>query len=241
MLRDTIEIWDNRRNIVIATDFLDFAVNHWVHSAERAIQQRGKFSVALSGGSTPKAIYAALTNAKKVDWRKVWLFWSDERAVSADNIDSNYKMAMDSGFGALPVPQGQIFRMHGEGDLEKNARDYEEKISHYLGKDLFDLVMLGVGEDGHTASLFPNTGALQKNGLVTANIIPQLKTKRMTLTFQCINQSKCAVIYANGKAKKSIVPQVLNAPIDSQFPASRVGTPEHPALWVLDEEAASLI
>lgn len=241
MLDDTIEIWDNRRNVVIASNFLDFAVNHWIHSAERAIQQRGLFAVALSGGSTPKAIFSELTKYNKLDWTKVWVFWSDERAVPENHPESNYKMAMDSGFQLLPIPAGQIFRMRGEGEIEKNAKDYEEKITHFLGKELFDLVMLGVGVDGHTASLFPDTEGLKKEGLVTANVVPQLQTKRMTLTFRCINQSKCAVIYANGKAKKSVIPQVLNAPIDSQFPASRIGTPEHPALWILDKEAGELL
>ncbi len=234
--------WDSRRDYIIpgnAKETVDFATEHWIHSAERAIQQRGRFVVALSGGSTPKAIYENLQKTAKLDWSKIWLFWSDERAVPPDHADSNYRMAMES-FGKLPTPPSQIFRMIAEKDIERNALDYEEKIRHVLGKDLFDLVMLGVGDDGHTASLFPNTpGILVNNRFVIANYISEKKSWRMTLTFTCINQSFHSVIYAIGKSKHIIVPQVLEAPIDSQFPASRIGTPDKKTIWILDSEASS--
>lgn len=239
-----LKSWDERRDYIIfpnQKETIDFAVEHWIHSAERAIQQRGRFAVALSGGSTPKAIYEALLKAP-LDWSKVWLFWSDERAVPPDHPDSNYRMAMESGLGKLPIPPSQIFRMIAEKQIEKNALDYEEKIQHVLGKSLFDLVMLGVGEDGHTASLFPNTTGLEETQrLVIANAIPEKKSLRMTLTFSCINQSFHSVIYAIGLNKHLIVPRVLNAAIVSPFPASRIGTPEHKALWVLDADAAKLL
>ena len=238
-----VESWDERRDYIVLEDSkaaVEFAVEHWIHCAERAIQQRGRFAVALSGGSTPKAIYERLVK-EKVDWSKVWLFWSDERAVPPDHPDSNYRMAMES-FSKVPVPPSQIFRMKGEKEIEKNALDYEEKIHHNLDKHLFDLVMLGVGEDGHTASLFPNTKALEeKNRLVVANHISEKNTWRMTLTFGCINKSLHTVIYAIGPSKHLIVPKVLQAAIESPFPSSKVGTPEHKALWVLDAAAASII
>ncbi len=235
-----LKSWDARRDYIVpgnGQETIDFAVEHWIHSAERAIQQRGKFIVALSGGSTPKAIYEKLSQ-KKVDWTKVWLFWSDERVVPPDHPDSNYRMAMES-FGKLPIPPSQIFRMKTEGDLAKQALDYEEKIRHIAGKNLFDLVMLGIGEDGHTASLFPDTQGLEiQDRLVTANYIPQKKCWRMTLTFPCINQSFHSAIYVIGSSKRLIVSQVLEAPIQSSFPASQVGTSEKKALWILDNDAA---
>lgn len=242
MLRDTVISWDDRRNLFIGSDAkktLAFATEHWIHCAERAIQHKGRFAVALSGGSTPKAIYESLTAQAKLDWSKIWLFFSDERGVPPDHPDSNYKMAMDSGFGKLPIPQAQIFRMRAETEIEKNARDYEEKMRHHLDKHLFDLVMLGVGEDGHTASLFPNTKALEvTDRLVVANHLLDKKSWRMTLTFLCINASSSSVIYALGQSKRLIIPKVLNAAIDSAFIASRIGTPEHTALWILDCDAA---
>ncbi len=236
--------WDGRRDYIIPGDYqktIAFAVEHWIHAATRSIQKRGRFAVALSGGSTPKAIYEGLISRKgasQIDWSKVWLFWSDERAVPPDHPDSNYRMAMES-FQKVPIPPSQIFRMVAESDIEKNAADYEEKIHYHLGTHLFDLVMLGVGEDGHTASLFPNTKALEiKNRIVVANYIPEKKAWRMTFTFSCINQSFHSTIYCLGKAKEHIVPKALNAAILSEFPISQIGTAENKALWILDSEAS---
>jgi 6-phosphogluconolactonase len=237
-----LKSWDARRDYIIPgnlNETIDFAVEHWIHSAERAIQQRGRFAVALSGGTTPKSIYQNLKMKANLDWSKIWLFWSDERAVPPDHPQSNYGMAMQF-FGKLPIPPSQIFRMKAETELQKNAIEYEEKIKHHLGKDLFDLVMLGVGEDGHTASLFPNSDGISiNNRLVTPNYISEKNDWRMTLTFTCINQSFHSTIYAIGKSKHLIVPQALNAPIDSKFPVSQVGTALKKSLWILDSEASS--
>jgi len=237
--------WDDRRDFYIGKDTkeaIDFAVEHWIHSAARAIQQRGRFVVALSGGSTPRAIYQILSKNKEIDWGKVWFFFSDERAVPPEHPDSNYKMWLESGFKYLPIPSSHIFRMEGESEIEKHAKDYEKIIENTLDKHLFDLVMLGLGEDGHTASLFPKTKALEAKGsLVVANYLPEKNTWRMSFTFDCINNSRASVIYALGKTKQMIVPQVLDAAIDSPFPASRIGTTTSKCLWILDKDAAQLI
>lgn len=234
-----IQDWDDRRCLMIpgnAEETIQFATEHWIHTAKRSIQQRGRFAVALSGGSTPKAIYEKVTSSD-LDWGKVWLFWGDERAVPADHPDSNYRMAMESGFKNVPIPPEQIFRMKA---LEKQASEYEELIHRHLGKHGFDLVMLGLGEDGHTASLFPHTEALLvENKWVVSNLVPQLKTHRMTLTFPCINQSHQAAFYVIGANKQEMVSQVLNAAILSPWPASRIGTPQNKALWILDQAAGS--
>ncbi|PIS02948.1 MAG: 6-phosphogluconolactonase [Chlamydiae bacterium CG10_big_fil_rev_8_21_14_0_10_42_34] len=239
-----IESWDDRRDYIIPGDAkqtIDFAAEHWIHSYERSVQQRGRFAVALSGGSTPKAIYEIL-GKEKLDGSKIWLFWSDERAVPPSHPDSNYKMAMESGLANLNIPPSQIFRMVAEKDIEKNALDYEEKIRHYLGKTLFDLVMLGVGEDGHTASLFPESAALQEETrLVMPNYISEKKCWRMTLTYPCINQSFHTVIYAIGKSKHLIIPQILNAAIVSKYPASSIGNSINKCLYILDNSASSLL
>ncbi len=230
--------YDQRRNLFIGkteAETLQFATDHWINTALKAIQQRGYFFVALSGGSTPIAIYERLTKVHNFDWSKVFLFWSDERAVPPDHPDSNYHTAMKF-FSTLPIPKNQIFRMKAEVEIEKNALDYEEKIRRYTGKQLFDLVMLGTGEDGHTASLFPNTKALNvTDRLVVANHIPQKNCDRMTFTYPCINESANIVLYALGKNKAEIVPKILKAPIVSEYPASKIGTAKTPALWVLDE------
>lgn len=242
MLKDQIVSFDERRDLFIAQDHksaIAFAVEHWIHTAQRSIQQRGRFAVALSGGSTPKAIYQALVQKNvPLDWSKVWLFWSDERSVPPHHPDSNYKMAMEA-FSQVPIPPNQIFRMEAESNIEQRATEYEEKIKHYLDKHLFDLVMLGVGEDGHTASLFPKTAALAiEDHLVVPNFIPEMNTWRMTLTFPCIHTSSHIAIYALGPSKQTIIPQVLQAAIQSPFPASRLGTPDRKVLWILDPDAA---
>src|SRR3990167_4995692 len=227
MLNSSIQSWDDRRDLIIPGDAektILFAVEHWVHSAKRSIQQRGRFTVALSGGSTPKAIYQALSKEKEIEWDKIWLFWSDERGVPPDHPDSNFRMAMENGFKALPIPKAQIFRMPADLELHQAARSYEEILRHHLDKEFFDLVMLGIGDDGHTASLFPNTPALKiEDRLVAAQYLTDKKSNRLTLTFPCINQSRHMAIYALGAKKAPMVHTVLEAPIISPYPASRVG------------------
>lgn len=235
--------WDERRDIVTcenATQTIAFAAKHWLHLARSAIEKSGRFAVALSGGSTPKAIFEKLAESPEaLDWSKVWLFWSDERSISPDDPESNYHMAMTAGFSKLPVLREHIFRMKAETHIEEHALEYEEIIKKKLGKNLFDLVMLGVGEDGHTASLFPETKALAiTDRLVVANHIPQKNTWRMTFTFPCINQSTQSAIYALGSSKNQIVTQVLQAKLPSPWPASFVGTSSHKTLWILDNLAS---
>jgi 6-phosphogluconolactonase len=233
--------FDERRNVALGDtkeEAIHFAVEHWIKTARAAIAQQGQFAVALSGGSTPAAIYTLLSSpryAQQLDWSKVLFFWSDERPVPPTHPENNYQMALNHGLAVLPA---QFFRMEADYEIEINANRYEELIKKLLGPSLFDLVMLGVGEDGHTASLFPNTEALQENHrLVVPNFLPHKKIWRMTLTFPCINQSQMSTLYVLGASKQSIVNAVLTAPMDSPYPASRIGTTEHPALWIVDRDA----
>ena len=248
MLKENVvQSFDERRDIFIGENkekTIDFCAEHWIHSAKRAIQQRGQFTVALSGGSTPKAIYQTLfaKHQKSIEWNKVFLFWSDERAVPPTSSESNYHMAMQNGFSALKIPESHIFRIHAELNPQKAANDYDDLIKRELGPTRFDLVMLGVGEDGHTASLFPNSPALQeKEKLVAANQIPDTGQHRLTLTFSGIHRSQNIMMIALGDTKQAIVSLALRAAIVSPFPASRIGTKDHKALWILDRAAAHLL
>ena len=235
---------DDRRKVVVPgneAETIIYAAEHFIKCAKNAIEAHGTFFVALSGGSTPKQIFQklALDYKNAIDWKKVYLFWSDERAVPANHPDSNYKMAMDAGFSKLPVDPTHIFRMKGEGDINLHAAEYESIIIKTLGLRHFDLIMLGIGEDGHTASLFPGTKGLSiKDKLVIANEIPQKKTWRMTFTFPIINSAHNITFYALGKNKQEILKKILTT---DSFPSSHIGTEIHPALWILDREAAKLL
>jgi 6-phosphogluconolactonase len=242
-----IYAYDERRDIALPGDAkatLDFCVDHFLALANQAIAERDRFFVALSGGTTPKAIFQSVTDPlhrKKVDWSKVFLFWSDERCVAPSHPDSNYRMAMEAGFEKVGVPQEHIFRMQGEKDVEEGALAYDELIRHTVPDQRFDLVMLGMGADGHTASLFPRTHALHAPGRwAVANYVPSLQVWRLTLTFDCINAARHPVLYVLGANKAATAAQVLTAPYDpDELPAQAIGHANHKALWILDEAAAS--
>ncbi len=238
--------WDERRDIIVPGDYpmtLIFCVEHWIALSKQAIKDHGAFFVALSGGSTPKAIFERLTSPPydhMIEWNKLHLFWSDERAVPPDHPENNYHMAMQAGLNKMPILKEQIHRMHSEDKIEEHALDYEQKISAALKGRPFDLIMLGMGEDGHTASLFPHTEGLDvENRLVIANFIPEKKTWRMTLTFACINNALNIVIYVLGASKKEILAEALLTSKSHRYPIQRVGTPSRHALWIADEAAAA--
>ncbi len=231
---------EQRAELVIPGDTaatLDFCVIHFLKIAEEAIRTKGHFHVALSGGSTPKAIYERLAkHAADLDWKKVHLFWSDERSVPPAHPESNYRMAMES-FKKLPIPAEQIHRMVAEDNIVDNAHAYDALIQ----KHPLDLVMLGIGDDGHTASLFPHTNALHAHHeLVVANHVPQKNTWRMTFTYPCINGASHIVVYALGEGKKEILAKVFLEP-PGTYPVQAVGTLAHKALWIADTAAASLV
>ncbi|NGX46543.1 MAG: 6-phosphogluconolactonase [Chlamydiae bacterium] len=242
-----INPWDDRRNLLIPGDqvaTLDVCLRHFVAVCKSAVQERGKFFVALAGGSTPKALYERLCvspNAEEIPWESIYLFWGDERSVPKDHEESNYRMAMDAGFSKMAIPKEQIFRMPAEEKIEENAQKYEETIKQVLGENPFDLVILGMGDDGHTASLFPQTEALKaQDRLAVANYVPQKETWRMTLTFECINSAHNIVIYAMGAAKQHTLAEVLTSEEQfDRFPIQKIGTQAHRALWIIDESAAA--
>ncbi len=244
-----IESFDERRDIVIpgdATATVLFSAHHFLDLAKKNIHQKGSFFAALSGGSTPKAIYQALAKSdelESIDWTKVFLFFSDERAVPPTDSDSNYHMAMTSGIEKLAIPHENIFRMQAEADIESYANQYEQKIIKMIPNNKFDLIMLGMGDDGHTASLFPETHGLKvTDRLVIANYIPSKKIWRMTLTFDCINAAKDIAIYVVGASKAKTVKEVLEGPyLPDQYPVQQVGTLAHKALWILDQDASKFL
>ncbi len=229
--------FDDRRDLAVPGKrpiALAFCVEHFIRCANHCIGERDAFHVALSGGSTPKAVFHILSSdhfADKIDWAKVHLYWGDERCVPHSHADSNYKMAMDAGFDKLPIPKEQIHRMEGDLDPEEAAERYSKILP-----PIMDLIILGMGDDGHTASLFPDTDALnEEKKSVVANYVPQKQSWRITFTFPYINAARGVVFYVFGKEKKSMIRQVLRR-VD-KYPAGRVGKSGRRALWICDTDA----
>lgn len=236
---------DPRRTIIIPGDkeqTIQYCVANFLHIAKDSILKRDHCFIALAGGSTPKAIYQQLAlpeNASQIDWNKVTVFWSDERCVPPDHEDSNYKMAMENGISQLHIPKQQIFRMRGEINHYESAAEYNDLIRKYVPECRFDLMMLGMGDDGHTASLFPFTEGLYAQREAIANYIPNKNTWRLSLTFDCINRSVHPTIYVLGSSKASMVKRVLTGSFNpDELPVQQVGTPDHKAVWILDNEAS---
>jgi len=244
---DQVQVIDERRDLIVPGDAeatITFCVKQFVMLAHDAIKSQGFFNVALSGGSTPKAIFQKLASAEyasQVDWKKVLLFWGDERSVPPESEDSNFHMAMTAGFEKLPVLPENIFRMKAESHIEEHAKEYDKIVREKLFDGKFDLIMLGMGEDGHTASLFPGTKGLhiEKGIWVIANEVPQKSTWRMSLTYECINHARCIAIYVIGKSKADMVKDVLTGAYDPErLPIQKIGVQGHKALWILDADAA---
>lgn len=220
-----------------------FAARHWIDTAKKSIEDHGSFCVALSGGSTPKAIFECLAANYQHEnvWNKTYVFWGDERAVFPTDTESNYKAAMDSGLSKLPLLPSHIFRMEAEAHIQEHAKAYEDLIKKTVPQCCFDLIMLGMGEDGHTASLFPATDALSETKrLVVANHILAKNSWRMTFTFPLINKAHHIVFYVTGASKKEPLNAVFHD-TKALFPSSLVGTRKSPALWIVDHEAGELV
>src|SRR5215469_1659878 len=174
------------------------AAHQFVKLASDAIGAKGSFTVALAGGSTPKGLHSLLAGefASAIDWHKVCFFWGDERHVPPDHPDSNYRMAYETLLSKVPADPSKIFRVHAENpDANAAASEYEQTLSNAFGLSgrevpRFDLILLGLGPDGHTASLFPQTSALgEKSRLVVANRVEKFDTDRITLTFPVLNNA----------------------------------------------------
>lgn len=241
---------DDRRLLYIAASREEaelFATAHFVTTAIDAIEQRRAFYVALAGGATPQVIYSKLATSPyrdAVDWKKIHLFWSDERSVPPTDLLSNYRMAMTAGLATLPLLEGQIHRMHGEEEPHTAADSYNDVVAANVPDAIFDMIMLGMGDDGHTASLFPGSEALAiDDRLIVANESPVAKPRwRLTMTLPCLNQARQAVFYVLGGAKAPMLQKVLE-PIGSgvPLPAQCIGSRERPALWIVDKEAAGAL
>ena len=223
--------------------------DRFAHAAEEAVAARGVFSVALAGGTTPSAAYALLAGpayAERVPWAQSQVFWGDERPVPPDHPDSNYRMAHQALLSRVAVPATNIHRMRGEAqDLETAAGEYASELAQVF--DLrpgglpprFDLVLLGMGPEGHTASLFPDSPALGSTRWVEAPFVPQLGMRRITLTPLVLNAARLVVFGVGGKGKAQALAAVLKGPRQPErFPAQVIHPENGDVAWLVEQALA---
>jgi 6-phosphogluconolactonase len=209
-----------------------------------SMKERGGFSLALAGGSTPKALYQYLAESEDFHWDKWHIFFGDERTVPPDDEDSNYHMASETLLSKVPIPENQVHRMQGELDPTVAAEAYEQVLKDVFGGDSFprlDLILLGMGDDGHTASLFPHTAAIHESKKwVVAHYVEKLDTWRITLTPPVLNNARHIIFMVTGDKKADRLNQVLNGDYQPDTLPSQIIKPEHgQLLWYTDQAAAS--
>jgi 6-phosphogluconolactonase len=235
-----IKIYDDAEAVAVA------AAERFVELAAAAMEATGSFSVALAGGSTPKRIYELLASDDwqgRVRWDDVHIFFGDERSVPPDHRDSNYRMANETLLSRVPLPVPNVHRITGEGDASANASRYEDELRSYFGDvqwPRFDLVMLGMGDDGHTASLFPGTEALsEQSAWVVANWVEKFDTYRITLTAPAINHARHVIFNVTGAGKAERLPEVLHGARDTErLPSQLIRPVEGRLEWFADRAAA---
>ncbi len=224
-----------------------------VATAEEAVARCGRFTVALAGGSTPKRLYsllAAKPYCARLPWQETHIFWGDERVVPPEHPDSNFGMVRAILLSRVPIPANQVHRMQAErADLDAAAGEYEAEIARTFAAQppdeppAFDLILLGLGTDGHTASLFPHTPALRETKRwVAPNDIPELKASRLTLTIPILNRAAMILFLVSGIEKAAALQAVLEGPFDpEQLPAQLIRPVTGRLVWLVDQAATSLL
>ena len=245
---EQIEIYRNPEALARA------AADRFRRVANAALKAAGIFTVALSGGNTPKAFYSFLGEdpdyRKKLPWDKTFFFFGDERHVPPDHAESNFRLAQEALFSKITIPAGNIHRIPAENSNAAEASSfYERDLRSFFGeRDLvtggapvFDLIFLGTGPDGHTASLFPGSAALNETGKwVTENWVEEFKSYRITLTYPVLNNAVLLIVLVAGVEKAPIIENVLEKQSNSRlYPIQGVMPRFGPKLWLLDEAAAS--
>jgi 6-phosphogluconolactonase len=213
--------------------------------AQESIVAHGRFAVALSGGSTPRRLYSLLGSPlyrDAIDWSRMHIFWADERCVPQDRPESNYKLAHDAFLSSVPLPAENIHRIRGEEEPAEAAQAYEDELRSFIsspGDMVFDLIILGAGEDGHTASLFPGSAALrERTRLAVPVFLEQPKINRVTLTLPVLNHAAQVLFLASGRAKADVVWDILEGGDTRHYPAGRVRPVNGDVTWFIDRQAA---
>jgi 6-phosphogluconolactonase len=240
------------REILICADAAELAreaARRFAELAEAFMGDAGRFTVALSGGSTPKAMFQILAEkpfADALPWRSIDFFWGDERCVPPDHAESNYRMANETLLSKAPIPRENIFRIPAEDeDHKRAAANYSENLRTFFAAERpgFDLIFLGMGADGHTASLFPGTTALcSGDRIAVANYVDKLKSWRITLTADTINSARNIIFLVAGADKAPALKEVIEGERNPEQYPSQLIEPSHGSLlWMVDEAAAKLL
>ncbi|GAC1314129.1 MAG: 6-phosphogluconolactonase [Chloroflexota bacterium] len=221
------------------------AARHIVESARAATDSRGRFSLALSGGSTPQPVHRRLAEPpfrSSIDWARVHIFFGDERCVPPDDPQSNYRMARETLLDLVPIPAENIHRMRGEADPHAAAEDYADDLSHFFrGAAIrLDLILLGMGDNGHTASLFPGLTAVREaQRPVVAESVADVGMWRITLTPLVLNQAREDLFLVTGEDKANMLRRVLEESYNPDaLPAQVVRPVEGDVVWLVDAAAA---
>lgn len=224
------------------------AAERFVSLSQAAILSYGRFATALSGGSTPRRLYSLLGSSpyrENIDWKRVHIFWADERCVAPSHEDSNYKLVADAMLLKAAVPEEHVHRIHGEEGPGPAAAKYEEELRGFFAaspRPVFDLVILGAGVDGHTASLFPGSALLEER---TRDVVPVYREKpdvdRVSLTLPVLNRSAHVLFLIAGNGKADIVYEVLKSGDQNRYPAGLVQPVDGMLSWFIDKAAASKI
>ena len=228
-----------------ARELSEAAAQLLVEEARRRVDESGRFAVALAGGSTPKMTYEILAREyggpEDLDWSKVHAFFGDERSVPPDHEDSNYRMAREALLSHVPV--GSVHRMRGEMEPREAAALYEEELEEFFGgPPVLDLVLLGIGEDGHTASLFPDTPALDaRDRWAVENPVEKLNTTRLTLTVPAVDAARKVAFLVAGEGKAEALEEILEGDANPHKYPAKLVRPEAEVAWMVDRAAARLL
>ena len=229
-----------KREVVRTKNFVQDAAEFILQHARVALAERDQFRIALSGGNTPRPVFTELARiGRELPWDRVFFTFGDERCVPPDDEQSNYRMARESLFIPAVVPEKSIARMRGEMDPQVAAQEYQDGLdllAAQRGEMIYrhDLILLGMGDDGHTASLFPGTAALdEKTRKVVANFVPKFNAWRITFTFPLISQARHICFLANANKNRQLLEKVLHG--DTQYPAAQVEPAQGGLTWILGE------
>jgi 6-phosphogluconolactonase len=229
-----------KREVIRSKNFVPDAAEFILQHARTALAERDQFRIALSGGNTPRPVYTELARiGRDLPWDRVFFTFGDERCVPPEDEQSNFRMARESLFAPARVPEKSIARMRGEIDPQLAAQEYQDGLdllAAQRGETIYrhDLILLGMGDDGHTASLFPGTAALQeKTRTIVANFVPKFNVWRITFTFPLICQARQICFLANANKNKVLLDSVLGG--DTRYPAAQVEATNGGLTWILGE------